>query len=134
MFQRAALSVDRRNYPAANELGVLLARYGQWAEARQVLLHSISLAPSATNWHNLAVVHGKLNETDLALRAEHESKLAAGQAAPTGSSSGGRAVRWVSPRAFAGGRPVETRESPAPVAAKQDQRHAKWWESLNPWN
>jgi len=136
VLQRAALAVDRQNYLAANELGVLLARYGQFAEARQALLHSVSLAPRATTWHNLAVVHHKLNEADLAERAEFESQSAARQSAPAGTagtSSNVAAVRWVSPQAFAGNRPVETRRPSVVATAQPAERHAKWWESMIPW-
>ncbi|MCH8923585.1 MAG: hypothetical protein IIA67_10615 [Planctomycetes bacterium] len=136
VLQRAALLVDRRNYLAANELGVLLARYGQFDQARRALLHSVSLAPHATTWHNLAVVHRNLNEPDLAERARYESQWAARQVGPSGASgapSGGAVVRWVSPQAFTGNRPVETRTATTPAAVRQDQRHAKWWESFFPW-
>jgi tetratricopeptide (TPR) repeat protein len=137
VLQRAALAVDSRNYLAANELGVLLARYGQLDEARSVLLHSVSLEPDATTWHNLAVVHRKLNEPGLAERAESEAQLAArpvGSSGAAGTSSAGGVVQWVSPQAFAGNRPVETRRPSARAEARPDQRHAKWWESiLIPW-
>ena len=54
------------NWLAANELGVLLARYGQLPEARQLLVHSVTVHPHLEGWHNLSVVHRRLGEADLA--------------------------------------------------------------------
>src|SRR5207248_11234892 len=77
VFYQAALTADGANYLAANELGVLLARYGQLAEARQLLLHCVVVHPQVESWHNLAVVHRRLGEDDLASRADHEQQLLA---------------------------------------------------------
>ena len=49
------------------------------AEARQVLLHSVSVRPQLESWHNLAAVHRRLGEEDLSRRAEHERDLIARQ-------------------------------------------------------
>ena len=53
---RATLDIDPNNYLAANELGVLYGRYGQWNEAEASLRRSIAIAPRTENWHNLADV------------------------------------------------------------------------------
>ena len=63
---QAALLVDSRNYRAANELGVLLAKFGRLPEARAALLHSIAVSPQPTTWQNLSAVHQTLGERDLA--------------------------------------------------------------------
>ena len=44
---QAALLVDNRNYRAANELGVLLAKFGRLPEARAALLHSVEALAAA---------------------------------------------------------------------------------------
>jgi hypothetical protein len=97
-LHHAALLVDARNYEAANELSVLLARYGQLQDARGVLLHGLSAHATAAMWHNLAVIHERLGEIDLARRARHEQQLAARQPSshPLASS-----VQWIPPAEFA---------------------------------
>ncbi len=67
-LHQAALAVDPRNRRAANELGVLLVRFGQWEDARQVFLHSISVLPAPETWHNLSVVQARMGELELAPR------------------------------------------------------------------
>ncbi len=52
-LEQAALSVDPRNYRAANELGVLLARCGQYEPARKALLaapRSSGIRRSSKTW------------------------------------------------------------------------------------
>jgi tetratricopeptide (TPR) repeat protein len=49
---------------AANELGVLLARYGQPDEARALFLQSLSISPQPQTWHNLAEICHSLGDVD----------------------------------------------------------------------
>ncbi|MBI1246552.1 hypothetical protein GC197_01760 [bacterium] len=91
---QTALATDRSNYEAANELGVLLARYGQLEEAKQVLLQGIQSSPQAELWQNLASVHKVLGEVEMAQRATTEAQLAR-QHAPENHLA---AVRIVSPQ------------------------------------
>jgi tetratricopeptide (TPR) repeat protein len=98
VYYQAALATDRQNYLAANELGVLMARYGQLHEAKNLLVHSVSIHPHAQGWHNLAVVHRRLGETDLAQRAEHERQLAM-QQSPARAVS--QPIAWVDAKTFA---------------------------------
>ena len=69
-------------------------------DARNLLQQSVSIRPHAEAWHNLAVVHHRLGEADLARRAEHErdrvSRQAGGAAVATD-----HAVRWVDAKTFA---------------------------------
>jgi tetratricopeptide (TPR) repeat protein len=97
VFYQAALAVDHRNHQAANELGVLLARYGQLPEARRALLHSITIQPHVEGWHNLAIVHRRLGETELAELAENERRLLASKL----PADADKLVNWVDPRTFA---------------------------------
>ena len=64
VLHQAALMVDSRNYRSANELGVLLAKFGRLPEARAAFLHSIAVSPQPTTWQNLAAVHQSLGEQD----------------------------------------------------------------------
>jgi tetratricopeptide (TPR) repeat protein len=100
VFHQAALAIDGGNWLAANELGVLFARYGQLAQARQILQHSISIHPHIEGWQNLATIHRQLGETDLAQRAESERKLLA-QKSPQDGSGSSDVVKWVDPKTFA---------------------------------
>ncbi|MBA2115463.1 tetratricopeptide repeat protein [Bremerella alba] len=97
LFQ-TALAIDGSNYEAANELGVLLARYGQLEDAKQALLQGVTAAPRAEIWQNLASVHQSLGEVEMARRASIEAE-AAHQFAD--ANAGLAAVRWVSPQQMA---------------------------------
>ena len=97
-------AVDR-NFLAANELGVLMARYGQLQEARRLLVHSVQVQPQVEAWHNLAVVHERLGEADLATRAAYERELLA-QRMPAPSLASGN-VEWVDAKTFAAHSPGE---------------------------
>jgi tetratricopeptide (TPR) repeat protein len=114
---QAALAADPRNHLAANELGVLLARYGQLPGARQALLHSISVQPQVETWHNLAVVHQRLGEAELARLAENERRLLA-QRDPRPAHAAENRITWVDAGEFAAsggkepGTPVSTAAQP----------------------
>ena len=100
VLHQAALAVDPRNGRAANELGVLLVRFGQWENARQALLHGIAVLPLPETWHNLSVVHQRLGQLDLARRAADQS---AAVAVGRGEPSQGvpvQSVHWVDPQTF----------------------------------
>jgi hypothetical protein len=115
VFHQAALVVDSRNYLAANELGVLLARYGQLTGARQALLHSVTTRPHAEGWHNLAIVHERLGEADLAKLARSEQQLLArGAAAPPAAPTG--QVQWVDAQTFAASGAADTAWPPSSTA------------------
>jgi hypothetical protein len=102
-FFQSSLEVDSRNYMAANELGVLLARYGQLQDSRRVLQHGVAIKNNYPPlWNNLSVVHQRLGEVDLQRRARHEFKLAqhrveSGQT----QADAGNSIRWVDTEEFA---------------------------------
>lgn len=123
LFQ-AALAVDGRNHRAAHELGVLYAQYGQLEEARRLLVISANLAPRKETWHNLAVVHERLGEADLARKARYEYQLASRAASASPTTSSGVAVEWVDVSKF--------KEGPAGAGpgVRAAARPAK---SSNPW-
>jgi hypothetical protein len=115
-YYQAALLVDGGNYLAANELGVMLADYGQLAEARRVLLHSVMTHSHVEGWQNLAVVHARLGEHDLSHRADFDRQLLVAQREKSGGDSPlTKAVQWVDPQAFAAGGAADP-TAPSPVA------------------
>lgn len=97
LFQ-TALAVDQNNFEAANELGVLLARYGQFDEAKQALLQGVQSSPRPEIWQNLASIHETLGETEMARRAQQEAEMAQQYAQLNGDLN---AVRWVTPEEMA---------------------------------
>jgi tetratricopeptide (TPR) repeat protein len=104
VFHQAALAIDPQHYQAANELGVLLARFGELTAARKMLLASVKSNATPSAWHNLATVHERLGETDLAKRARYEAELLAGK---TQRPASGHAVQWVDAATFAAQSPPD---------------------------
>jgi tetratricopeptide (TPR) repeat protein len=94
---KAALLADGNNFCAANELGVLLAENGNLEQARDLFLRSVSIAPHAATWHNLAIVHSRLGETQLAEQAQAQADALPKPRAPRG----GPEVQWVDAQTFA---------------------------------
>ncbi len=78
---RAALIAYPKNFRAANELGVLLAEHGQYELARDLLIRSVVVSPQATTWKNLAAIHGRIGEHQLAERASSGRWPCSGKAA-----------------------------------------------------
>jgi len=103
VFYQGALLVCRRNYLAANDLGVLLARGGRYEDARPMLEHSVSIRTHSAGWRNLLVVYRQLGRMDLAQQAHRQWTAAvqaeavqAGRRPPAASM-----VQWVDPGTFA---------------------------------
>jgi tetratricopeptide (TPR) repeat protein len=83
---QAALIVDSKNYMACNELGVLMARYGNLEVAENQFVQSISIKPQPETWHNLSTVYRAMGQSEKASQAEAErEKLVA--AARTGNGT-----------------------------------------------
>jgi hypothetical protein len=105
---QAAISVDRRNFLASNELGVHLARRGQYRAARTQLVASWEQGRQAMTLKNLVVVHRKLGEAQLASQAE---QLLLSMKAPRGGANAQQpGIRWTDAATFAA-----TSESASPV-------------------
>jgi tetratricopeptide (TPR) repeat protein len=103
-LHQAALLVDAANANAANELGVLLARFGQLEDAQRVLQHALSIRPAPEMWRNLAVVHQRLGQYELARQANEQSLRMASR--PGGTTYSGSAhIRWVDPQTFSAASP-----------------------------
>ena len=103
-FYQAALLVYPRNPLASNDLGVLLARCGNYHDARGILEHSLSAHRQSSGWHNLAVVYEQLGQAENARGARQQAEAA--RRAETALREArklpaNQAVRWVDPETFA---------------------------------
>jgi len=104
VFYQASLLVCPRNFMAANDLGVMLARNGNYEDARKLLEHSLSLNRQSTVWHNLAVVQERLGHSDKAQFARQQALIAMQTEQENRQRklvSSGDQVRWVDENAFA---------------------------------
>jgi tetratricopeptide (TPR) repeat protein len=100
-FYQAALMSDANNYRAANELGVLLAQNGRLLQARDLLIRSVTLSSQPAAWQNLAAVHTRLGEENLAQRARHQVERL-----EQGKNPQLPAVEWVDAATFANSAPA----------------------------
>ncbi len=137
-FQQAALTTDPGNFLAANELGVLLARFGKLHEARSVLQHSVAIYPLPETWQNLSVVHQRLGEAELAAQSLANWQFAlqqAGGQSPSQQANNRSMIQWVPPQAFAGQQPGSPNAPSMPVPAAQPEQPTQakkksgflWW-------
>ncbi len=122
-YYQAAMAVEPRNVRAANELGVLLANNGQLKQARDMLTRSVSIAPNATTWQNLAVVHNRMGDHKTAEQLKHQ----ASQMKQAGNNPAVPTVQWVDPATFAGITPATdgTAQQPASAIATRTTPSAK---------
>lgn len=125
----AALANDANNWRAAHELGVLYAQFGQLPEAKRLLLQSASLRPRKETWQNLAVVHDRLGEADLAKKARFEMQLVERQTPARATSRSGLAVDWVDASQFADKTPVPSQPAArsAAVPATKGSSPTSWF-------
>ena len=124
VFHRAAMIVNPENHLAANELGVMLARYGELEYAKEVLLNSLYVNRIPEAWYNLSVVHQRLGEHDLARRAKYEWQLTQNQPRQyrgSGARQPQELIRWVDPVEFARNAPA----SAAPIQPTEMSGHAQ---------
>jgi len=127
-LHQAALLVDAQNYRAANELGVLLARYGELDRAEEAFMHCLAIHPHPTCWENLALIYEKQGRVEDArnARAQHQKLQEATRAIATAGMQES-AVRWVDPVEFAQHSSVTDGGNPPGVfaqAATADASHA----------
>jgi hypothetical protein len=135
LLHQAALSVDSNNFAAANEIGVLLARAGNYKAARTMFEHSIAVHAEPATWHNLAEVYDKLGDAGRAEMARNNSESLTkiqqteGQT-PDETEIQTAMVRWVDNEEFvsngvAADCTYNLRSGPAPVAATKTARPAR---------
>jgi tetratricopeptide (TPR) repeat protein len=123
VFHQAALMVDGKNFMAANELGVLLVRFGRLPEARAALLHSLSISPQPVVWQNLAEVHQAMAEYELAAKARQSAEMAANRMGRAGALAA-YDVQWVDPATFVRAKPIDAdpiKAAPAPAPAAESK-------------
>jgi hypothetical protein len=81
---------------------VLLASAGHLDHARQLLMGSAAMSPQPVIWRNLAVVHARLGERQLAEQAQQRAQALAQSQGETK----GPHVEWVDPATFASTAPA----------------------------
>lgn len=129
-----ALRMDPQNYKAANELGVLLNRYGQHKTAIRFLHQSVQVKPSVEGWHNLSVAFAALGEDQLADHARTQAESIRnrfGSQHPVARAAGVD-LRWVDQATFVAESPTDTfalsGKQPAltsePLPAAQDESNS----------
>lgn len=97
----AALDACPTNNLAANELGVLQCRTGHPAEAIENFERALTIAPSATAYHNLAIAQQKVGKQLESAISEQESQRLAAWDRANGAISRRAGVQWVSPAEMA---------------------------------
>ena len=103
VFYQAALLSYPNNYMAANDLGVLMAQCGRYADAKVMFERSVAVRPQSTSWQNLAVVYRQMQEPLRAERAAsqaavvRQNELAQRRMSATASND---VVQWVDSQTF----------------------------------
>ena len=123
VFHQSAIAADSTNYRSSNELGVLLANSGRLEESQQMLKRSLQIQQLPQTWQNLAVVHQRAGQQQLAHLAHQEYLLTSKAQMPNNVPA---TIRWVEPGDFNQGTPLELRQqtaelqpAPGPPAASQ---------------
>ena len=127
IYYQTALIVCPKHFMAANELGVIFARFGQLEDAREVLRFGAREAPGfAELWFNLARVHERLGEDRLASLAMQEYELIRQQkGSPRAAVAKNRpTVEWMDPVAFAQNQPPTS--MPRKVTPQASTSDAGW--------
>lgn len=122
---QAAMSVHSGNFAAGNELGVLLAKYGQPEAAIAALSQSAANAPHPTVWQNLAELHRKMGNVELAREATQRARRMATRGRPMPYAVANPKVEWVQPERFGPSgpiAPVGPGDPQVPVAQKVAQQ------------
>ena len=97
---QSALVVFDRNYAAANELGVLFARHGNYENAVAALRHCVALSPQPTAWQNLANLYRRLGRPEEARWAEVEASQSARLSTGVPYAVARPSIEWVEPNEF----------------------------------
>lgn len=122
---RSALGAHQKNYLAANEAGVLLARAGRYAQALPLLDVAAQIGGSSATHRNLAHVHTKLGDAQLASQHRNIAMQVARREMARGQLSTERGIAWVSPQEFnrrshsTGGASLAQRSRPTTAPAPQ---------------
>lgn len=93
VYHQAAVSADPYNYRSLNELGVLYANSGRFEESKQMLKKSLRINQLPQAWQNLAVIHQRMGENNLAELAIREFQMTSAQAPSS-------AIQWTAVAEF----------------------------------
>ena len=130
VYFQASLLVYPKNYMAANDLGVLLAKSGRYSDARAMIEHSLSLCPQSTGWQNLAVIYRQLGDASKAQQANGYAftlRQAEDARRRNLSATSNDSVRWTDPQTFAQtstNTPNAFGAAPMPATAKSPAMYA----------
>jgi tetratricopeptide (TPR) repeat protein len=111
----AAIEACPRNNLATNELGVLLAHNGHYVEAETMFRRAVTISPTSTGYHNLAVVEQKLGRPQQAIANQQQADRLAAWERANGDVSRRMGIQWVSPDVLA--RAGEATETSAEAVA-----------------
>lgn len=92
-----AVRLDPGNYEASNELGVLLAEYGQYHKARELILQSLRSKATPEAWFNLAQLGARTGDSQLQQLA-HARYIAMSNGISINAANPG--FRWVDRQQF----------------------------------
>ncbi|MCC7086835.1 MAG: hypothetical protein IT427_17695 [Pirellulales bacterium] len=141
VYFQAAVIIEPQNFMSANELGVLLARFGRPQDARQALEQAVSCSNSPITWRNLAIVSERLGDTPKAVLCRERAELAVAESKQAGTNNAGSQypIRWVDPTTFARSNTMVPDATPATgqlgtatdptaptTAAKSDPKAGGW--------
>jgi hypothetical protein len=103
VYFQSAMIIEPRNFMSANELGVLLARFGRPQEARQAFEQAVLCSNAPVSWRNLAMMNERLGDMQKASICRERATQAVAQSKQSGTNNGGSqySVRWVDPETFA---------------------------------
>ena len=118
VFHQSAIAADSGNYRSSNELGVLLANSGRLEESQQMLKRSLQIQQLPQAWQNLAVVHQRAGQQQLAQLAYQEYKILS-EAKTKGIAQD--TIRWVNPADFNQGTPMDLRQRTAELQPEIEQ-------------
>lgn len=124
VFHQAAVSADPSNFRSLNELGVLYANSGRFEESKEMLINSLRFHQLPQAWENLAVVHQRLGEDQLAELANQEFKMIS-------TRSPRSAIQWTAVEEFNKNAPLMQRTAAesgnvvAPAANSPDTSNIK---------
>jgi len=132
MLFESALVVNPEHEKSANELAVIRAKNGDWQAARQLLQRAVVLRPDFLEaWQNLAKVHQRMGEQDLAQLAGAQVEYLSQFLAEQGS------VRMVSNAEFAAtaaamdGNEEMMGKQPTPQLDESSKKRSRLFPSFN---
>jgi len=134
LFYMAAVDTDAAHHIAANELGVLLSRLGQYRYAQKALELSVASSAEAGNCKNLLAIYERNGEDERANHLRRQLRSRPDLSATSVTSSGPNVpdVAWVSADVLAESGPAGELEAPVMNQAVQVKKPVKTEEAGHP--